>query len=328
MARDHLDVRRAIACFSALSMTLSTVSAWVPARAEPSAEDRALATSLFKQGKTLMDAGDLTHACPKLEESQRLDPSSGTILNVALCHERQGRTATAWTDFSEALAMARRDGRDDRIGFAEVHIAALEPKLSRLVIIVAAEADEPTLRVLRDGSPIGRAAWGGAIPVDPGKHTIEASATGKTKWRTVVEVGPNADARTVTIPKLLDAPIEPTVSSATGASSTRTAGIALSAIGIAWMGAGTFLGLRAFAKRRDSDRECINGCTVRGATLNDDARVAADASTASFALGLASLGVGAYLFFRSSEPSAEPRAAHIVPSIGPQHGSVFLTGSF
>jgi len=319
-------VRRPIARVTVIAVISAIVAGASSATAaEPTAQDRALATSLFKEGKALMETGDLAHACPKLEESQRLDPSSGTILNLALCHEQQGRTATAWTDFTEARALAKRDGRDDRIKFAEEHIAALEPKLSKLVIVVPTDVEVPSLRVLRDGSVVGRAAWGGAIPVDPGKHTIEASADGKISWRTNVEVGPVADSRTVTVPKLADAPVEPTAK-AMGTSSTWKAGLALTTLGVAWLGAGAFLGLRAISKRHESDVECTNGCTLRGVTLNDDAKIAADASTVSFAVGLVSLGVGGYLLFR---PSAdEKRTVAVAPSIGPNHGALFLRASF
>src|SRR5689334_18204741 len=98
-------------------------------RAEPSETDRGLAQSLFDDGKNLMKAKRYAEACPKLEESQRLDPSGGTLLNVALCHELEGKLATAWSDFKGALSLAKKDGRNDRIKAATEHIAALEPKL-------------------------------------------------------------------------------------------------------------------------------------------------------------------------------------------------------
>ena len=79
------------------------------ARAEPTNEDRALATELFLRGRELMSAGQLAEACEKFSSSHHLDQSGGAILNLAMCHESRLMTATAWSEFREALSFARRD---------------------------------------------------------------------------------------------------------------------------------------------------------------------------------------------------------------------------
>src|SRR5262245_57161497 len=83
-----------------------------PSRADPDVEARAAA--LFEEGRALFKEERFAEACPKLEESQRLSPSGGTLLNVAACHERLGKVATAWVEFQQALTAARVDGKDDR----------------------------------------------------------------------------------------------------------------------------------------------------------------------------------------------------------------------
>jgi hypothetical protein len=169
-----------------------------------------------------MEKRNFAAACPKLEESQRLDPGGGTVLNLALCHEQEGRAATAWAEFIEALGIAKRDHRAARIQFAEEHIRALEPTLSRMTLVVPAGTDEPDLELRRDGALVGRAAWGMAFPVDPGEHTVEASAPDKAPWRTTVSVGARgqANAITVQVPGLVHAstttPPTPSAARATG----------------------------------------------------------------------------------------------------------------
>src|SRR5262245_24888909 len=93
--------------------------------------DTVLAEDLFRQGRELMEGGNLAEACPKLAESYRLDRALGTLINLAYCHEKQGKSATAWAEFRQAAAEARAL-RDDRETFAQKHIAALEAQLPRV----------------------------------------------------------------------------------------------------------------------------------------------------------------------------------------------------
>jgi hypothetical protein len=167
----------------------------------------ALAEGLYRQARDLMAAGKLDEACPKFAESQRLDPATGTLLNLAACHERQGKLATAWLEYSDVIASARRDGRQDRVDYATERVAALEPRLSRLTLVLAAGDDDPSLLLELDGASFGRAAIGAPTPVDPGKHTVRASAPGKKPWQQEITIGAEADQQSLTIPRLEDAPI-------------------------------------------------------------------------------------------------------------------------
>src|SRR4051812_48456348 len=76
--------------------------------------DKAAAESLFASALALLSEKKFSEACPKLEESQRLDPASGTLLNLAWCHEMEGKTATAWAEYKKLLALADAEGRVDR----------------------------------------------------------------------------------------------------------------------------------------------------------------------------------------------------------------------
>lgn len=168
--------------------------------AHAQAEDQAAARALFAEGRALMKAGQYANACPKLEAARKLFTSAGILLNLADCHEKIGRTASAWTEFGEAAAVAKRTNRDDDAEEATRRQAALEPSLPHLTIRVAHAV--PGLGVKRDGAPIAPAAWGAALPVDPGAHEIRAEAAGFEPWTGSATVSTAGQVVTVDVPEL------------------------------------------------------------------------------------------------------------------------------
>ncbi len=170
---------------------------------DPGNDPVALAETLFQDGKRLLEQGDARAACPKLAESLRLDRATGTLLALAMCHEVEGRLASAWAEYLEVVARAKKDGRADREEAARQYAHALEARLSTLSIAVpAAVAQIPGLAVQRDGLALEAPAWSTAVPVDPGRHVVVAAAPGRRGWTTSVTVNGPADHQTVTVPLL------------------------------------------------------------------------------------------------------------------------------
>src|SRR5260221_8939712 len=110
------------------------------ASAEPTPNDKLTAEALFSDGRKLMTAGKFRQACPKFEASLKLDPGVGTMLNLGDCYEKNQQSASAWAQFREASAAARAAGSREREELARQRAAALEPKLSRLTIIVGTQS--------------------------------------------------------------------------------------------------------------------------------------------------------------------------------------------
>src|SRR5262249_38108546 len=158
----------------------------------------ALGEALFREGRRLMTEGKIAEACDKFVASQRADPAVGTLLNVAACHEKLGRTATAWGEFNDAAAAARAAGKPDREAFARADAAALEKRLHHVTIEVASPAAE--LGVKLDGQLVAREAWGTPLPVDPGERTVEAAAPGREPWSQHITVADAAGTDRVEVP--------------------------------------------------------------------------------------------------------------------------------
>ncbi len=107
-----------------------------PHRAAAQTSDAALAESLFIEGRKLITAGEVAAACPKFRQSHELDPQLGTLLNLAMCYERNGQTASAWAAFTELSRLASRAGQKARADFAAERIQALEPDLAYVTLRV------------------------------------------------------------------------------------------------------------------------------------------------------------------------------------------------
>ena len=301
---------RGVPCALLLSFALAcagTASAQAPSSNEAAAE------ALFSEARTLIGAGRVEEGCKKLEASQRLDPGTGTLLHLADCYEKLGRTASAWARFREAASRAARDGRADWETIAKTRSAELEPKLARLRI------DAPAgVVVHRDGDEIPSAALGTPLPIDPGEHTVTASAPGRKPWSSRISVVASTTA-TVAVPALEkdvaapehDAAPEPSPSDG---STLRTAGYVTGALGIVGLAVGTVSGLAAASKNSRSKDVCPTSgvCADEGArAANDEARAAATASTLGFVAGGVLLvgGLTMILLAPSSSSRAPPSSS-------------------
>jgi hypothetical protein len=184
------------------SAALFGIGLVLPLRAHAQVSDAAMAESLFREGKRLMGEKKPAEACPKFAESFRLDAGLGTLLNLAACHEAEGKLATAWARFTEAETRARREGDNARAEFAAAHGRALEPRLSRLKIVLAPGANVEGLDIAIDDRHLSSAALGLPMPVDPGTHRFTATAPGKKPWSADVATPPEGQTLAVTIPVL------------------------------------------------------------------------------------------------------------------------------
>lgn len=284
------------------------------------ANERTLAEALFRQGRERMNEGNYDAACPKFAESHRLDPGGGTLLNLAVCHEGQGKLATAWAEFQEALAVARADGRDDRIELAEQHIAAIEPQLARLTVTLPPSSSKDTV-VSVNGTPLGHAAWGAPMPVDAGTVRVEASAPGHRKFEKSVQVR-DGESIVVEVPKLVELSdgadaSDPVDSGAAARRQTNhAAAYVVGGLGLAAIGVGSYFGVQAVQDRNEANRlGCDNECP------NDEAHQAEKSavfngwlSTAGFAAGLAAVGVAVYLYVDAEAEHAERSGVVVLPN--------------
>ena len=303
-------------CAGLVCVAMGVVAPTVGAQTQGSASEKAAAQALYEEGKQLLEAGKVEQACPKFEASQQLDAGVGTLLYLADCYGRAGRTASAWATFLEAASAAKNQGQSEREQLARDRAAALESKLSKLTLVGTDATSMQQAEVTLNGRSVPRASWGVPLPVDPGPQMIEVRAPNKKPWSTTLQIPPGASERRLEIPRLADAPESvPAAPSATNApaetaepsskSGLRTAGWIVAGAGVVGVGVGSYFGLRAISKNDDSKAHCRTAhlCDSTGLALRDDAKDAATISTIAFAAGgaLAAGGVALLVFAPSNK---------------------------
>jgi len=342
--------------WSALALCSVGVCLPTPARAEAGAAQKAAAESLFDDGLRAMKSGHFSEACPKLEESERIDPAIGTLLYLAECYEKQGRTASAWATFREAASTAKAQGETDRSRVAATRADRLQPSLSKLTLNVVPEtARLANLRVMREGVPLASTLFGVAIPVDPGKYHIVASADGYLSHEADIEVLANGDNKALEIPALVASatpaaavattpnattaqasstvpPSNPEPASPATGNALRTAGYVTGALGVVSLGIGTYFGVKAISKNNDAKEHCPGGNTCNdpaGESLTNDAQSAATVSNITIAVGAAFVVAGVVLYVTSA-PKGKPESARLElhPLVSRELAGIGFGGAF
>jgi len=320
-------------------LLLAILAAPSAALADAAPGDKAAAEVLFQEGKSLMNKGSYADACPKLEQSQKLDPQAGTLLSLAMCHESEGRVAAAWAEYQEALALAKKSRRQDRIQLASTRLKALEKVLPKMALEVDTSAVPEGLVIMRDGVDIGRGAWGVAVPVDPGEYALVASAPGHVSWKVRIRID-LGETKHIPVPALerevartvpaSSAPAPDVAPPPRETSSRATWGWVLGGAGLASLAVGGYFGLRALSKDAESEDDCRGlECGRTGADLNRDARRSANLANVFVPLGLVGVGVGTWLIMsgaRSEPPSQSVRnTIHVSAGWVPGHTSMVVT---
>lgn len=301
------------------------------ANADVPSDVAAQAEALFQEARTLMANGQYAEACQKLRASQDLDPGYGTLFNLAECLSKEGKTASAWAAFHEAAGMAEKSDQQDRVEKANRYAAELEPQLFRMNITVTTEV--PGLVVTRDGVPVARAIWGAALPVDPGKHKVEATAPGKMPWKAEVETVGAGGTLTVAVPMLLDVGTRDSgVSSKQepAGSGRRTIAIVTGGLGVASFATGSLLfGLASSKWSNAQENHCRTPtlCDAEGVALAGDAKTFADAATGLLVGGAVLAGVGVVLF-ATAPRGGKPQSTLLVRPLMGQTNGVVLAGDF
>lgn len=304
-----------------------------------SADNKSKADELFKQAKKLMAEKRFNDACPKFEESYKLDPGIGGELNIGRCYEEWGKLGRAYHAYAEAEKQAKA-ASDPRA--AKIHdlVTGIEPQVPRLMIHIPPESETDGLKLSIDGNVIDKENYGNAQLVDPGPKQVDYTLPGGFKKSTLIPVerGSTTDV-TLELPKAKAKPDKGgdkeqdkviTTTAPEPGRTQRIAGIAVGATGVAMMGVSTYLALAARSKYKDAlAANCNNAadmCNAQGLKDTHDARHNANIATIVFSVGVAATAGGVVMYLIAPKAASSEHAYYLSPTIAPDSAAVVFGG--
>jgi hypothetical protein len=328
------DVIRKTHFIAAMAILVSTL---LPAN-QAFAADKAAAESLFNAGKELMDVGNYAEACLKFKESHDAELSVGAVLNLALCNEKQGKTASAWAYYREAAVLAGTLKDTGRQQGANKLAAALEGRLSRLTVDVTVKHEG--LTVTRNGEQV--TSLGSPLPLDPGSYEVVAAAPGFETWQSNIVVGSDGDAQTLVVPELNPgaAPADTAEPAAAETSWQTIVGWTALGVGAIGLGVGITTGAIAVGNRQTLRDHCVTmgtdgklQCTTQSdKDLLSETETLATVSTIGVVVGsIAAVGGVVLLLIAPSDTLTVDEGddgVALLPLIGPSGGGLWVTARF
>jgi hypothetical protein len=258
------------------------------------------ADRLFREAIALRDQDELAAACEKFAASQKLESSSGTLLNLGQCHEKFVRFASARSTYMQAKEEAAKRNKTDHVKKADERLRAIEGKVASIVFDKASIAAIDGARIQFDGVEVTASE----VPVDSGAHIVEVTAPDHEKGVLRVQVDGSQHV-TVVVPKptpIVRAAVEEKkkVSAPKSSGGSLVPAVLVGGAGVVGIGLGVVSGLLTSSALSDAKVACPTypDCKSFPAAQdpNDSALRWSTVSTVSFIAGGVLLAGGVVLY--------------------------------
>ena len=328
-------------------------------------EQRAGARSLATEGARAFNEGRFKDAVDMFSKAESLVHAPPHLLFMARAHAKLGQFVRAREAYlkivKEQLSPNAPQAFRDAQSAAEEERKQVEPHIGRLTIKVEGAEGAKDLSVAVDGQPVSAVLLGVPQPMDPGDHTVTATATGFKGAPASVSLKDAGQGSVVvkmevdnSVPPPAAAPVAtsgpaPASAAPAGAPVSDTGpaksndglrigsyvGFGVGAVGVVL---GTVFVLKSSSNRKDADKaatalekQCGNLCDADSpeakhvADLDDKARSAKTVGIVGYVVGGLGVAAGVTLFILSSKKE-QPRSAFVAPYVGV--GAVGLRGAF
>jgi hypothetical protein len=308
--------------------------AWsfVPSSAHAQDADIAQARQLGQQAQTAYDAGNYAESEKLWAAAAKLYAAAPTLtLGLARTQAKLGKVVAAQESYNRIIREWSNNPSPppafkDALEAAKNEVGAVSAKVASVVVTV----EGPTAPVVTiDGQPVPAAALGLKRPVDPGPHTVKASAEGFKPAEQTFQVaeGGSAEAKlkmeksadAVVPPPPLPLPDGPPPEAGKGGS-TKTLALVAFGVGGAGLVVGSITGILAIGKHGDLKDQCPDGtCPSNAQSDVDSYKTMGTISTIGFIVAGVGGIAGAVLLFtapKESASAAPPSRFATVPTKG------------
>jgi hypothetical protein len=338
--------------FLTVAFVATLLGAATPALAGP--ESEAKATKLFEEGKRQRDANNFEAAIASFSESAKHHASFGAYFNLGLCNEALGKDRPAklyealeWYKKAQELAVRNNDARESD---AKQAIAKLRESNNYVVVQVPHEVAQALgLRINVDGDVVPSERYNGDVFVkSAGDHDVVINAKGRKEQRLTAK---NKQAITVVlgdpVSEALPPPPPPAETTGGGWGWQTWTGLGVGAAGLVTIAVAVVMHAGHLGTLSDLEGQrvtpCVDGddktpCPDKTAADGLETKIKTENERAGPLLGatyavggvLAITGIVLFLTAPSSSPDARSGSTpiRVRPFLGPQAGSLVLSGSF
>lgn len=318
------------------ALTAALLFSSVSAFAEPTPQDISQARDLGQQAQAAHEAGNYAESERLWTAASNLYPAAPTLtLGLARAQMKQGKYVLARESYNKIIREQSNNPNasqafKDALSAAQSEIEGATAKIARVTIIV--EGGAPNAEVTIDGDAVNAAGLGVPRPIDPGPHTVKATAEGYLPAETTFQVAEAGSAEAkLTLTKDASTAAPPPAPAVTAPPETvttkrdRTLAIVALGVGGAGLVFGGVTGALAMSKHGDLDGECPGGkCPSRLQSDVDGFHTMATLSTIGFIVGGVGVAAGAVLWFTA--PKKTVRGFEWHPYVGANGGG--LAGRF
>ncbi len=305
----------------------------------------AQARAKFQQATELEHAGNWAGALSAFREVGTVRMTPQVRYHIAFCEEKLGKLVVALGGYEMALGEAENMA-PDFVAEVQTAIEQLKARIPKITISRGDGAEAATIEL--DGVALGNSSVGVETPIDPGPHTVSATAPGREKFSETVNIS-EQEAKTLTIEMAELASDAPTTTTTGGIGEPVATdegpkfGIAPYVLGgvgaVGLITSGVLFALNQSAVS-DLESRCPNNTcdTSKDPSAQDDFNAAKTKETFAWVaggVGVAALGTGVALFLLDRKPSqegdvtAQSRRIQVTASApGADVGGLSLRGAF